>query len=92
MSRKVSERFFSKIEVFALRFIFKQLAEQIKANPDRDPKELAESMPMYNRAMLRQSFGIQRLLFEDKDDHVLVVIGLEDRTQNYTMKITKTGE
>lgn len=88
MSRKVSERFYSKIEVQALRSLFKALTDAIKEQPKADPNVLMANIQQYDRQFMRQFMGIQRILFTQKEDHTLVIVGLEGRTQNYTMKVT----
>lgn len=87
VSKKVSERFYSKIEVQALRSLFASLVEAIKAQPKADPDVLMKGISQYNRTFLRQFMGIQRILFDKKSDHTVIIVGLEDRVQNYTIKV-----
>lgn len=83
---KLHDRTYSKLEIFSLNFLFQELVEAIKASPDTDPKVLITNIPKYHRGMLRQSFGISRIMFKTVDNITSIVVGLDDRRGNYTIE------
>lgn len=84
---KIQDRSYSKLEVFSLNFLFQELSEAIKASPEADPKVLITTIPKYNRGMLRQSFGISRILFKSTENSVDIIVGLDDRRGNHVIGV-----